>query len=256
MSDRTSIQEATKVAKEMWGKHGIPNPLKFGAFCMSLLPIPVIGQVGQAIDRHYSDVETKRQMESLWESISVLNEKLNQNIPLEESIQIIANVLNEHPAERDKANALLNKFGSDISEFKSISENGSLIHLSKSIIEADLSLFSATDGSRTNIQASEVKSHRTTVRATNNSQVWVDSTTFGTQSGSIGMQGIGITGNISMEGSSIGFGPGGSISFGGNPNIVTGECSACKNQFQLDKRALVGYAYVQCPRCKMNLKIQ
>jgi len=50
-----AIQEASNQARILWEKHGVNKPIRFIGYCLSLLPVPVISQIGNAIDRHLGD---------------------------------------------------------------------------------------------------------------------------------------------------------------------------------------------------------
>jgi hypothetical protein len=67
------------------------------------------------------------------------------------------------------------------------------------------------------------------------------------------MNGISTQGNIIVEGSGIGFGEGGALIFGGNPNLISRNCPFCQAFLQVDKRQLIGYSQIQCHNCKRTM---
>ncbi|WP_143150560.1 hypothetical protein [Arenibacter nanhaiticus] len=85
------------------------------------------------------------------------------------------------------------------------------------------------------------------MHASGNSKNYVNKTTFSSSKRSVGMEGISTQGNIMVEESGIGFGEGSSLFFGGNPNLVSGNCPYCNTKIEVDKRQLAGYTSVKCP---------
>ena len=250
MSDKKTIEAASNTVRKMWEKHGIKEPMRFLGFCLSMLPIPGIQQAGSALDRHLGDKAFEAQLTELWTEIAAANELISKVETLEEAIQEIAKTIEQSPALEAKTNKFIADLGSNQREFSVLTENQSYQEIRSSIIHADISAFVARGGSTNVIQNSTVNSEKTHLHATDNSKNFVDGTTFKGSGGAVSMQGISTQGPISVQGSGIGFGAGGSISFGGNPNILSGNCPTCNELLKIDKRELAKYSQVQCHKCK------
>ena len=250
MSNNQSIEVASNTIRRMWETHGIKEPMRFLGFCLSMLPIPGIQQAGAALDRHLGDKAFEAKLEELWSEISAANELVSKVATLEEAIQEIAKTIEASPSLENKANQFIASLSTSQQEFSVLTENQSYQELRISIIHADISAFIAKSGSTNVIQGSTVNSERTHLHATDNSKNFVDGTTFQGASGAVSMKGITTQGPISVQGSGIGFGAGGSITFGGNPNLVSGNCPICNELLQVDKRELAKYSQIQCHRCK------
>jgi hypothetical protein len=234
----------------MWEKHGIKEPLRFLGFCLSMLPVPGIQQAGAALDRHLGDKAFEAELEVLWAEISAANELVGQVATLEEAIQEIAKTIEASPNLQTKTSEFIDSLGSNQIEFSVLTENQSYQELRSSVIHADISEFVATGGSTNVIQDSTIHADTTHLHATDNSRNFVDRSTFQGSRGAVSMQGITTQGPIIVQGSGIGFGAGGSISFGSNPNLVSANCPVCNELLQADKRELFKYSQVQCYKCK------
>lgn len=253
MSDNKSIEVASNSVRKMWEKHGIKEPMRFLGFCLSMLPVPGIQQAGAALDRYLGDKAFDAQLEALWAEISAANELVGKVATLEEAIQEIAKTIEASPSLQTKSSEFIASLGRNQKEFSVLTENQSYQELRSSIIHADISAFVATGGSTNVIQDSTVNAERTYLHATDNSKNFIDRSTFQGSGGAVSMQGITTQGPISVQGSGIGFGAGGSISFGGNPNLVSANCPVCNELLQADKRELAKYSQVQCHKCKTVL---
>ncbi|WP_200885980.1 hypothetical protein [Aeromonas hydrophila] len=250
MSDNKSIEVASNSIRRMWEKHGIKEPMRFLGFCLSMLPLPGIQQAGMALDRHLGDKEFNAQLEQLWIEISNANELVSKVATLEEAIQEIAKTIDSFPDLEAKTTQFIASLSASQREFSVLTENQSYQELRNSIIHADISAFVAKNGSTNVIQNSTVNSEITHLHATGNSKNFVDGSTFQGSQGGVSMKGISTQGPISVQGSGIGFGLGGSICFGGNPNEVSGNCPNCNELLIMDKRELYKYTHVQCHKCK------
>lgn len=244
-----SIEIASNTVRKMWEKHGIKEPMRFLGFCLSMLPIPGIQHAGSALDRHLGDKAFEAQLEELWSEITLANEMVSKVETLEEAIQEIAKTIDSSPILEAKTNQFILSLGASQKGFSVLTENQSYQELRNSIIHADISAFVATGGSTNVIQNTTVNSEKTHLHATDNSKNFVDGTTFQGGGGAVSMQGITTQGPVSVQGSGIGLGAGGSISFGGNPNRVSGNCPNCNELLHLDKRELAKYSRVQCHKC-------
>jgi len=199
---------------------------------------------------HLGDKAFETRLEELWAEIAAANELVSKVGSLEEAIQEIAKTIESSPELEAKTNQFISSLSSAQKEFSVLTENQSYQELRNSIINADISAFVATSGSTNIIQNSTVNSEKTHLHATDNSQNYVDGTTFRGGGGAVSMQGITTQGPISVQGSGIDFGAGGSISFGGNPNQVSGNCPSCNELLHLDKRELATYTQVKIHKCR------
>ena len=261
MNQELSIQSAATAVRKLWETHGIKQPLRFLGFCLSLLPVPIIPQIGQALDKHLSDQAFQREVDALWAHIESLNSTVGQVSTLELAIQEIAKTVSADQDTSARVRTFLSKLGGQATEFKVITEDNSYQQIVNSIITADLSLFSAHAGSTNVVIGTTVNSNSTTLLATKGSRNLVDNTKFQGSAGSVAMQKITTNGPIQVAGSSVGFGEGGSIGFGiggslgfgPSPFEVSATCPRCNASIKTDKRRLVGYTSVQCPNCKAVL---
>jgi hypothetical protein len=261
MNQGSSIQIAAAAVRKIWETHGIQQPFRFIGFCLSLLPVPVIQQVGQALDRHLSDKAFQREVEDLWSCIDDLNPLAGQVATLEAAIQEIAKTVAADPEVSARVRKFLSKLGGQANEFKVITEGNSYQEIVGSVIIADLAVFSADSGSTNVLSGTVVNSGNTTLIARNGSRNRVDNARFAGDAGNLFMQKLATNGRIDVAGSSVGFGIGGSIEFGVGGSLmfgssqldITATCPKCNARITADKRELLGYASVQCPSCNAVL---
>ena len=258
MTQTDSIAEASTAVRKMWERHGIQQPFRFLGFCLSLLPIPVISQVGQALDRHLSDKAFEHEVRDLWAELDVLNARVSELPTLETAIQEVAKTLSNNASLSSKVRVFLNRLAPDASEFAVLTESGSYQQIVNSIVTADISRFVATSGSNNVLIGTTINSHQTSLHATGGSKNYVDGSSFNAPSGSVKMQQITTTGPINVGGDHVGFGKDGSIGFGeggvlsfGPPAFeVSACCPNCKATITGDKRTLAMRNSVQCQSCK------
>ncbi len=229
-----AIQEASNQARILWEKHGVKKPVRFIGYCLSLLPVPVISQIGNAIDRHLGDKAFKDEIEAIWNSIKEIREETDNIQTIEEAIPEIAKAINSNNSLKDRVNRFLNSISDDISEFQSICENNSWTDISNSLINADVSSFLTGGRSSTKIKNTDVESHKTVIRTTNDSHTIIDNTSFGKKDQKVSMHGMATQGPIEVTGNSVGFGSRGKLIFG-NPNLVSATCPSCHQTIQADK---------------------
>lgn len=87
MNNLPSVKIAADVIRSFWKKHGVKkDPLIFLGFCISLLPVPAIQQMGQALDRHLSDKKLEEDREKIWDQIKILNPAITKIENIENSI--------------------------------------------------------------------------------------------------------------------------------------------------------------------------
>lgn len=253
MTHSQQVEASASAIRKLWDKHGIKQPMRFLGFCLSLLPLPVIQQVGQTLDRHLSDKDTDQRLAAIWQQITALNDTARTVATLEEAILEVAKTVETHKCLQDEAQAFLRNLGTHQKEFITISENGSFQEIVHALILAESAYFISHSGSTNSIENSTVQAQQTILHATGGSKNYVNNTTFQGFGGAVSMNDISTQGSITVQGSSVGFGPNSAIIFGGNPNLLSGECSACATPIQVDRRQLTGYSKIQCPKCKTAL---
>jgi len=248
--DTKNIDEAAGAIRRLWEKHGIRQPLRFLGFCLSLLPVPVIQQTGQALDRHLGDERFTEEVNELWKEIKATNEKVEQVATLEEAILEIAETVKGHSALLQKAQRFSESLGAVDSTFSVLTDESSYQEIVKSLIRASRVSISSQNRSVNVIENTRVESPHTHLHASGGSKNYVDSSYFTDSTGAVSMHGISTQGNIHVSGSSVGFGANSAIIFGGNPNLVSGSCPRCAQSIKVDKRQLVGVTQMQCPHCQ------
>ncbi|QYR52963.1 hypothetical protein [Lysobacter soyae] len=253
MSHTQQVEQSASAVRRMWERHGIKQPLRFVAFCLSMLPIPVIQQVGQAVDRHLSDKDLDDRLQGLWDKVVALNAAAQTAETVEDAVIEVARAVESSPELQQETRALLQQLGIQQKEFIAIAEDGSFQSILNSLVVAESAVFSSRSGATTSIEGATVQADRTLLHSTGGSKNYVSNSTFQGVGGSVGMQGISTQGNITVQGSSVGFGPNSSLSFGGNPYLVSGKCPNCGTLNQADRRQLTGYTHIQCAGCKAAL---
>jgi hemoglobin-like flavoprotein len=248
--DTKNVREAAGTIRRLWEKHGIQQPLRFLGFCLSLLPVPVIQQAGLALDRHLGDKQFAEEVDALWREIRSANEKVEQVATLEEAILEIAETVKSHSELLDKTRRFSESLGAVDSTFSVLTDEGSYQEIVNSLIRAARVSISSQNRSTNVIENTRVESPHTHLHASGGSKNYVDGSEFTDGAGAVSMHGISTQGNIHVSGSSVGLGANSAIIFGGNPNLVTGNCPSCSKVVQVDKRRLVGFTQIQCPHCQ------
>ena len=190
----------------------------------------------------------KDEIEAIWKSIKEIREETDNAQTIEEAIPEIAKAINSDNSLKDRVNRFLNSISNDISEFQSVCENNSWTDISNSLINADVSSFLTGGRSSTKIKNTDIKSHKTFIRTTDDSNTIIDNASFGKEDQKVSMHGMATQGPIEVTGNSVGFGPGGKLIFG-NPNMVSAICPSCQQTIQADKTELSKYTSVKCPHC-------
>jgi hypothetical protein len=239
--------------------------MRFIGFCLSLLPVPVIQQAGQAIDRHYSDKSFQSELQKTWDQLISLNSEINRIDELEKAIQEIARTVKEHPTLTKSVQDLLNQLPNGSTSFRVITEDNSFQEILDCLISADITVVQAKGNSINQITGTTVNSPSTLLHASGNSENRVRSTSFISPKGSTSMDNLSTQGPIKIEGSSIGIGAGGVIGFGpqgmlgfsppknAQSTVVSGNLSAsCKNchvLLRFKRSELIGKSIITCPIC-------
>ena len=256
LNENKAIEPASNSVRKLWEKHGIKDPMRFLGFCLSLLPLPAIQQAGQALDRHLSDKAFEAELSALWDEIKAANGLVARVETIEEAIKEIAKTIQSNPQLGQKTESFIGRLGTTQEEFLVLTENHSYQALVNTIVHADISAFVARNSSTNVIEHSTINSEKTHLHATDGSKNYVHGTTFQGTGGAVSMQGITTQGPISVQGSGVGFGPGGALIFGGNPNEVFGNCHFCNASIRVDKRVLANYREIQCHSCKRVMQFK
>ena len=226
------------------------------AFLVSLLPIPGVQQSAQVVDRIMSSKTLKKDFDELWDLINHTNKTISAITDDLEKLKETALTI-QHNSELNShlenlLNSIVAKFHEN-TEWIMETENWSYQELLNSTVEADFAAVISRNQSTNVVEQTEIKAEKTHLHASDGSKNFFDNTRFIGQKGSVAMQGITTKGDIIVQDSGVGFHAGGALIFGGNPNIVRGNCPLCGTKVQADKRELIKYQYVQCPGCKRNL---
>jgi len=238
-------------------KEGYPSEeVCYYAFVISLLPVPGLQQGGRILDRIISNKSLKTKLDEVWEEIKNINGQISTVTTEIEKFNEIVGTINRTQAVSEKLKEITSSIVADLkqnTEWIIETENWSYQEVLNSFVEADSAQIIARNNSTNTIENSEIKAKKTHLHASDHSKNFVDNTKFTGQAGGVEMRGISTEGNIFVEGSGIGFGPNSSIIFGGNPNLVKGNCPFCGTHIEVDKRKLVGFSKIQCPSCKKEM---
>ena len=230
----------------------LQDDVSYTSFWLSLLPIPGFQQVNQIIDRISSNEALKIRLEDIWTEINTTNDKIASIDDEIEKLQEIGGTINYNKALGERVEKIVAEIIEDLNsdngtEWIMETENWSYQEVLNSFVEADFAAIIAKNNSTNVVENTEIKAKKTHLHAKDGSKNFIDKTKFSSSDGSVGMDGITTKGDISVQGSSVGFGTGGSLIFGGNPNLVSGNCPVCNTKVEIDKRKLVGYTSVLCP---------
>lgn len=249
MTDKP-ISESANVIRRLWEKHGMQKKTRLLGFCLSLLPIPVIQQSGQILDRYLSDKKSSEELEQIWLKLEEINAAVASAETLEAAIAEIGITARENAQFREECERMSSILGAENSEFVVETDDRSYQELINTVIKTGQLSVSATNTSVNVIEDSTIYSPKTRLHASGGSKNFVNRSQFVDGLNSIGMQGISTQGNIEVTGSSIGFSDRGSLIFGGDPNLLSGKCPECDVKLTIDKRKLAGAKTVQCFACK------
>lgn len=230
----------------------VSEDLAYTAFLVSLIPVPGIQQTGQILDRIFSKKSLEIQIKDVWTSIRSIEESLEAVSEDVEKVKEIASIVNSQGELKERVEKIIQESIADIKEDKDSewileTENWSYQEVLNSIVHADTAKIVTRNNSSNVLEDTEIRAKRTHLHASYNSRNFLNRTNFTSPGGSVGMQGISTQGNIFIEGSSVGFGENSALIFGGNPNLVKGNCPFCGMTIELDKRQLVGHTQIQCP---------
>ncbi|WP_440467402.1 hypothetical protein ACKI1H_00895 [Pseudomonas sp. YH-1] len=251
MSHSAEVEASSSQIRKLWERHGIRAPLRFLGFCLSLLPLPVIQQAGQALDRHLSDKEFDARLEEIWGEITRLNSRTVEAESVEDSMLEIAKTVEANPHLRANVMGFLRELGTHQKEFCAIADDSGFQHIVHSFIAAESAKFLARSGGHNSIEHTTVNAESTLLHSSGGgSSNYVNQTTFRGVGGAVSMNSISTHGNVNVSGSGISIGANSGIVFGGNPYLIYGDCPKCGARIEVDRRALAGHSHVQCLKCK------
>lgn len=228
------------------------DDVSFTAFWISLLPIPGLQQCNQVIDRISSNEALKIKLGSIWSEIKNINNNITSIEDDIKKLQEIGGTVNCNKSLKNKIEKTIEEIIDELkldeeTEWIMETENWSYQEVLNSLVEADFTSIIAKNNSNNVVENTEFRTKKTHLHAKDNSKNFIDKTKFNSPKGSVGMDGITTQGNIIVQGSGIGFGAGSSLTFGGNPNLVSGNCPFCNTKIQVDKRKLMDYTSIRCP---------
>ncbi len=256
MNIKEKAKKFVDVVKIHLQNEHLTNDISYYAFLLSLLPIPGVQQVGQTVDKIFANKSLKTRLDGIWDEINLVNNRISEIEDEFLRFQEIAGTVKFNINLDDQVGDVTQSIVSELqgqTEWVVETENWSYQSILNSIVETDFAQIIARDNSVNTIENTEIKTKKTHLHASNNSQNFVDKTKFTSNQGGVEMNGISTQGNIIVEGSGIGFGEGSALIFGGNPNLVTGNCQFCQTLLQFDKRKLNGYNQIQCHNCKRTM---
>ena len=256
MSQASSIRAASQALARFWANDTARKWVGVAGFLTSLVPVPGVQQAGQIADRLASNADTKRRMEAVWDELTRVNSQLGRIDDLETLIARIATTVQNNDALQAQVRALAENLSPFQESFTMLAERGSLQNLINSLVEAHEVSIVTQSGSRTEVSNTTINARRTHLHTTGNSQSLFNNTHFRGQGGAIGMNNIRTQGNITVQGSGIGFGEGSGIVFGegsqvsfGGPAPMQLACPRCNSVIPAPTKTPVLGALIVCPRC-------
>lgn len=253
MKHSLQVEHAANAVRKLWDTYGIQEPLRFLGFCLSLLPLPVIPQVGQVLDRHLSDKALEKDLEKIWNEIKALNEAVSKIANLEDAIAEIAKTIESNAKLIENGYEFIQKLAIYQKEFIVIADKGSYQEITKSLIVAENAHFIAESGSVNSIEGTTVNAERTVLRASEGSHNYVNQAIFKGLHNAVSMQGVTLQGNVMIKENSINaFGPGPAYinAIAPNPFLLQLICPKCSYSRLVDRRNFIGHESMECPSCK------
>ncbi|ASV29732.1 Rcat domain-containing protein [Maribacter cobaltidurans] len=246
------IKELIQTVKIHLGNENLHDDVSYTAFWLGLLPIPGFQQCNQVIDRIASNKALKIRLDDIWSEINSTNDKISTIEDDIEKLQEIGGTVNYNNSLKEQVESIIDEIIGELksdteTEWIMETENWSYQEVLNSFVEADFAAIIAKNNSTNVVENTEIKAKKTHLHAKDNSKNFIDKTRFSSSEGSVGMDGITTQGDITVQGSGIGLGAGSALIFGGNPNLVSGNCPFCNTKIQVDKRQLTGYTSVRCP---------
>ena len=239
----------------------ISNQSDWLSFTISLIPIPVVQQIGQLANKLINDKKINNLFEQIRSEIEATNSKIaEQEVGinrLQEIIDTIGSVDELQKFISTKVELLVELLKSDYpSEFVMETSDWSVQVLVKQLIDVDWAAVIAEHYSQNILKDTQIKAKRTHLKATDHSTNIIDGTEFSDESGTVKMDGIRQKGYVSVTGNSLNFHGGGELIFSSKPNTLNGTCPNCKTDIVVSEAELAGKTHIQCPGCKEVYRFQ
>lgn len=247
-----------ELVKGYFNNEKIFEDASYYTFLISLLPLPVIQQSAQVLDRMLNNHNLKLKIDEIWVFMTSNFEQLNKLEIEFEKIKELASLVNKNDDLKQKISGLLDEVILQDKETEWVLEttNNSFQFILSVIVNYDFAKIIAEDYSNNKIINSNFNVKNAHLIARNNSSNYFDKTSFNDSNvGSVSMENISTKGDVFVQGNTIGLMEGSEIIFGSNPNIVSGDCPFCKTKLFFDKQNLVGKKNVQCSNCFKILMI-
>lgn len=247
------IKQIYETLKSDGSKKRILSNLDYLTYYMSIIPIPILQNIGLATNKIFENMAINAEFEEIKIEIDRIDSTLQGIQEDLERVDKIAKIVSENKNVQNKIEKLLQDLLAELKKekpsiFTVETTKFSLQTLNNSIIEADLCRFISQNSSKNVVRDTKIKANETHLKADNSSENHFDNTEFKGPEGSVGMQNMGVIGNTVVKNASIGFGPGGGLVFR-SPPVATGICPHCKNEIRVNPEQLKGYTNIQCPHC-------
>lgn len=252
------LKFSLELVKGYFKNEKIVEDASYYTFLVSLLPLPVIQQSAQVLDRMLNNHNLKLKFDEIWMFMTSNFEQLNKLEIEFEKIKELASLVNKNEDIRQRICELLDEVVVQDKETQWVLEttNNSIQSILNVIINYDFAKIIAEDHSNNSIVNSNFNVKNAHLIARNNSSNYFDKTSFNDINvGSVSMENITTKGDVFVRGNAIGLMDGSEIIFGTNPNLVSGECPFCKTKLVFDKRNLIGKKNVQCKTCLKTLML-
>lgn len=253
--EKDNIEESSNSVRKFWEKHGVQKPFRFIAYCLSLLPIPIISQAAQATERHLSDKELRSELDDLWGKLEAANPAVTEATSVEASIAEISQVLKRDSGLTLQAEAFFQKYlQGQVSEFSVLTEGGSFQSFSDVIVSTDIAQFEATGNSQNVIRDTNVTAHKHRIIASEGSTNTVNRSSFkdhGTSS--VDMNRTEVRGRVDVEASGFRLYAGSTMRLSAPTNKVNARCPYCDTVFHGDLREIRHLRSITCSGCSRSL---
>ncbi len=247
-----------ELVKGYFDNEKIVEDASYYTFLISLLPLPVIQQSAQVLDRMLNNHSLKLKIDEIWVFMTSNFEQLNKLEIEFEKIKELASLVNNNDDIKQRISGLLDEvvFQDKETEWVLETTNNSFQSFLNVIVNYDFAKIIAEDYSNNSIVNSNFNVKNAHLIARNNSSNYFDKTSFNDSSvGSVRMDNISTKGDVFVQGNTIGLMGGGEITFRLNPNIVSGDCPFCKTKLFFDKQNQIGKKNIQCSNCLKILMI-
>ena len=244
------ISEILDTLKALGDNAAVQSDIGLLTFIVSLLPIPGVQQAGQVANKILTDKHLQVEFASLREDLSNANTRIDSCEADLEKIREIAAAVGSVDAIAARLEGFVAELvdGLERSEFVVDTSNWSVQAIIRQIIDADLVSISATKSSKNILRATQIKAKKTRLSAHDHSVNVLDGTQIGDDSKHIGFDGIGQSGDVSVEGWSINF-------IRRTDETLTGSCSLCHAVVQIKRSEIQGRSVINCPNCHRLVRV-